>query len=193
MWEPCWFSLFAWSPPLVRALISLRPLGFPVPRRFRRTTPPAFVRAPNPSGGSRPADPPLACPYPNARVYHPPVALRQPTPSTLRGPEARLGGPQTGRQHPYAGILFPIGRFPRPRTDPSYARGQGLRLSPPPCATPSGCPRGPGSSRPSHRSPDDTARLFVRLSAGPVGHRQPGSEFPRSPAVGKTMPVDDVC
>ncbi len=49
-----------------------------------------------------------------------------PHPPPYEVPGARLGGPQTGRQHPYAGILFPIGRFPRPRTDPSYARGQGF-------------------------------------------------------------------
>ncbi len=75
-WEPLRFRLFAWSPPLVRALISLRPLGFPVPRRFRRTTPPAFVRAPNPSSGSRPAAPPLACPYSRVRLYDPLPLLR---------------------------------------------------------------------------------------------------------------------
>jgi hypothetical protein len=31
----------------------------------------------------------------------------------------------------------------------------------------------------------DTPRLFVGLSAAPVGRRQPGSFFPRSPAVGE--------
>jgi hypothetical protein len=63
----------------------------------------------------------------------------------------------------------------------------------PPCATPSGYPREPGGSRPSHRLPDDTPRLFVGLSAAPVGHRQSGSEFPRSPAAGEgDVYVDDV-
>jgi hypothetical protein len=56
------------------------------------------------------------------------------------------------------------------------ARSFNFRL--PSCATPSGYPREPGGSRPSHRLPDDTPRLSVGLSAGPVGHRQPGSHFP---------------
>jgi hypothetical protein len=31
----------------------------------------------------------------------------------------------------------------------------------------------------------DPPRVLVGLSAGPVGHRQPGSFFPRSPAAGE--------
>jgi hypothetical protein len=76
-----------------------------------------------------------------------------PAPPTLRGPGARIEGPQTGRQYPWARILFPIGRVARPCTDPSYARDREFWQRLPSRATPSGCPREPGSSRSSRVSP----------------------------------------
>jgi hypothetical protein len=69
----------AYSPGLPRwhDRLFLRALRVsPYSTGFRRPTPPAIVRDPHPSGGSRPAVPPLACPYPNARVYDLPPPLR---------------------------------------------------------------------------------------------------------------------
>jgi hypothetical protein len=65
----------------------------------------------------------------------------------------------------------------------------GFRLPPVP---PPPKPRGPGTFAVQPGFPD-TPCLFTGLSAGPVGHRQPGSEFPRSPAAGEgDVYVDDV-
>jgi hypothetical protein len=101
--------------------------------------------------------------------------------------QARIGGPRYGGQYPWAHGLFPIGGVAPPCTDPSYARGQGFS----PKASPlyhslrslgSLGPRGPaGAGFPA----TDTPCLFTGLSAGPVGHRQPGSFFPRLPAAGE--------
>ncbi len=101
--------------------------------------------------------------------------------------QARIGGPRYGGRYPWAHGLFPIGGVAPPCTDPSYARGQGFS----PKASPlchslrslgSLGPRGPaGAGFPA----TDTPCLFTGLSAGPVGHRQPGSFFPRLPAAGE--------
>jgi hypothetical protein len=82
VWEPLRFSLFAWSPPLVRVAypraLRVSPYGQhdEMTLRFHHPTPPAIVRDPHPSGGSRPEAPPLARPYSDARPYDPPPLLR---------------------------------------------------------------------------------------------------------------------
>jgi hypothetical protein len=182
----------AYSPGLPRwcSRLFLRALRVsPYSTGFRRPTPPAIVRDPHPSGGSRPAVPPLACSYARMRPYDPPTLLWSGHilhPTRFRSSVRRT---RVWRAYPWAHALFPIGGIPPPCTDASYAHGQGFNpmdpMGHPPCATPSGYPREPGGSRPSHRLPDDTPRLFVGLSAAPVGHRQPGSPFPRSPAAGE--------
>jgi hypothetical protein len=76
---PMGAALVAYSPGLPRwhDRLFLRALRVsPYSTGFRRPTPPAIVRDPHPSGGSRPAVPPLACSYPNARPYDPPSLLR---------------------------------------------------------------------------------------------------------------------
>jgi hypothetical protein len=93
VWEPLRFSLFAWSPPLVRPLISLSPLGFPVQLRFRRPT----LR---PSSGvppTRPAFTPRGSPVSRLLPRQYALMTRQPccgnrTPHPTRF-QARIGGP----------------------------------------------------------------------------------------------------
>jgi hypothetical protein len=187
-------SVFAYSPGLPRwhDRLFLRALRVsPYSTGFRRPTPPAIVRDPHPSGGSRPAVPPLACSYARMRPYDPPTLLWSGHilhPTRFRSSVRRT---RVWRAYPWAHALFPIGGIPPPCTDASYAHGQGFNpmdpMGHPPCVTPSGYPREPGGSRPSHRLPDDTPRLFVGLSAAPVGHRQSGSRFPDHRRRGKVM------
>jgi hypothetical protein len=106
------------------------------------------------------------------------------TPPTLRGSGARIGGPAVDGRYPWAHVLFPIGGIPPPCTDASYAHGQEFRHSPPLLCHSLRLPSGAWGLTPQPGFPD-TPRLFVGLSAAPVGHRQPGLPFPRSPAAGE--------
>jgi hypothetical protein len=167
VWEPLRFSLFAWSPPLVRPLISLSPLGFPVQLRFRRPT----LR---PSSGvppTRPAFTPRGSPVSRLlpRQYalmtrQPCCGSRTPHPTRFR---ARIGGPGAD------GITRGHLASHRDHVGPMYR--------PELCARPGVSARRPPPLCPSLQSPlggweltlqpgfPDSPRALVGLSAGPVG------------------------
>jgi hypothetical protein len=177
------FCLLAWSPPLVHALISLRPLGFPVPRRFHRVTPPAIVRDPHPSGGSRPAVPPLARFYSNARVHHPPVALRTRTPhptrfrSSVRGAANRRALPVRWHSVPHRGYPTPMYR-PELCARPGVSAFASPPVPLPPVTLGSLGPRGPAGF-PRHPVSVHGPQRWA------CGAPATGFAFPRSPAAGE--------
>jgi hypothetical protein len=115
---------------------------------------------------------------------HPRCGSRTPHPTRFQSSVRGAGA--NDRQYPWAHALFPIGGIPPPCTDPSYARGQEFQRSPPLLCHSLRLPSGAWDLAVQPGFPD-TPCLFTGLSAGPVGHRQPGSRFPDHRRWGKAQ------
>jgi len=112
--------------------------------------------------------------------------------STLRGPCSSVRRTRKQWALPVGPCAVPHRTYPTSMYWPELCARPGFQPEGLPPVPPPPKPRGPGTFAVQPGFPD-TPCLFTGLSAGPVGHRQPGSPFPRSPAAGEgNVYVDDV-
>ncbi len=104
--------------------------------------------------------------------------------STLRGSWSSVRRTRKQWALPVGSRAIPHRMFPTSMYRPELCARPGVSAKPPLLCHSLRLPSGAWELTLQPGFPD-TPRLFVGLSAGPVGHRRSGSKFPRSPAVGE--------